>query len=95
MKIRPLANRVLIRPSNPEAKTPGGIIIPDNAKEKQARGEVLAVGPGRILEDGSRLPVEIQAGAVVLYGKYAGQEIELDGESLRMVSDEDVLAVVE
>jgi chaperonin GroES len=95
MKIRPLQDKVLIKPSNPEEVTKGGIIIPGNAKEKPTRGEVLAVGEGRILPNGILVPPDVKPGNVVIYGQYAGTEVDLDGEKLRVVSLDDILGVEE
>lgn len=95
MKIRPLADRVLVKPSKADDKTPGGIIIPDAAKEKPVRGEVLAVGRGKTLENGARVSIAVEAGQVVWYGKYVGTEIELDGEKHVILREEDLLGVEE
>jgi len=92
-KIRPIADRILVRPSDPETRTPGGLIIPDNAKERPVRGEVLAVGVGRLLENGTLVPVGVKPGEVVLYGKYAGQDVQLEGVDHKILKEEDVLAV--
>jgi chaperonin GroES len=93
-KIRPLADRLIVRPAKAEDKI-GSIIVPENAKEKPVRGEVLAVGNGRVLADGTRLPLDVKPGDVVLYGKYAGQDVRNAEEDLKMLKEEDVLAVVE
>ena len=94
-KLRPLGDRVVLRPTPGEEMTKSGILIPDTVKEKPQEGEVLAVGPGRILDDGSREKMDLKAGEKVLYAKYAGTEFKLDGEDLLIVSGKDVLAVVE
>jgi chaperonin GroES len=95
MKLRPLQDKILLRPSEPEEVTKGGIIIPGNAKEKPTTGEVLAVGTGKVMADGTILPMDVQPGNVVIYGQYAGTEVELDGEKLRIISQDDVLGVQE
>lgn len=93
MKIRPLGDRVLVVRLPEEAVTPGGILIPDNAKEKPTRAKVLAAGPGRFLDDGSLRPLDVKAGDIVLFGKYSGTELELDGEKMLMLSENDILAI--
>ena len=95
MKIKPLRDRVIIRRLGEEEKTKGGIIIPDSAKEKPQEGEVVAVGTGKILEDGKVVPLEIKKGDRVLFGKYSGTEVKVDGEELLMMREEDILGVVE
>ncbi len=94
-KLRPLGDRVVIEPSAREEMTKSGIVIPDTAKEKPQEGVIRAVGPGRILDDGKREPMDLRQGNRVLYAKYAGTEFKLDGEDLLIVSQKDVLAVVE
>ena len=94
-KLRPLGDRVVIQPSAREETTKSGLVIPDTAKEKPQEGKVLAVGPGRILDDGTREQMDLKRGDTVLYAKYAGSEFKLDGEDLLIVSAKDVLAVVE
>jgi chaperonin GroES len=94
-KLRPLSDRVVIQPSPHEETTKSGIVIPDTAKEKPQEGKVLAVGPGRILDDGKREQMDLKRGDTVLYAKYAGSEFKLDGEDLLIISAKDVLAVVE
>ena len=93
-KLRPLEDRVVIRPTGREEMTKSGIVLPDTAKEKPQEGEILAVGPGRILEDGSREAIDVQVGQKVLYAKYAGTEFKVDGEELLIVSEKDILAIV-
>jgi len=93
-KFRPLADKLLVRPAAAEEKI-GSIIVPDNAKEKPVRGEVLAVGKGRSLDDGTRLPIDVKPGDVVLYGKYAGQDVRVNGEDMKILREEDLLGVVE
>ncbi len=94
-KLRPLGDRVVVRPSPREETTKSGIVIPDTVKEKPQEGHVLAVGPGRLLDDGTREPMDLEPGDTVLYAKYAGMECKLDGEDLLIVSAKDILAVVE
>ncbi|RKY61512.1 MAG: co-chaperone GroES [Candidatus Latescibacterota bacterium] len=96
MKVRPLADRVLVKPLEEEAeKSAGGIIIPDTAKEKPQKGEVIAVGPGRVTEDGKTIPMNVKVGDKVLYGKYAGTEVKIDGEEHLIMPESDILAIVE
>ena len=95
MKIRPLHDRVLVERLEEREVKKGGIIIPDTAKEKPQEGKVLAVGPGDRDEDGERIPVELKVGDRVLYQKYAGTEFKLEGEELLILSEKDVLAVIE
>lgn len=92
--LRPLADYVVVRPLEAEEKTLGGIILPDVAKKKPERGEVLEVGPGRRLEDGKRYEPDVQAGDVVLYTRYAGSEVEIDGEELKVLREAEILAVI-
>ncbi len=95
MKVRPLADRVLIKPLEGEEKTAGGIILPDTAKEKPMRGEVIAVGNGRVDDAGKRIPMDVKAKDIVLYGKYSGTEIKIDNEEYLIMRESDVLAIVE
>lgn len=95
MKIKPLRDRVIVRRLGEEEKTKGGIIIPDTAKEKPQEGEVVAVGSGKVLEDGKIVPLEIKKGDKVLFGKYAGTEVKVDGEELLMMREEDILGIIE
>jgi chaperonin GroES len=95
MKLTPLDDRVVIRPQDAESVSPGGIVIPDVAKEKPSRGEVLAIGPGRLLEDGTRAAMSVEVGMEVLYSKYSGTEIEVDKEDVCVIRETDILAVVE
>ena len=94
-RLRPLGDRVVLRPRPGEEMTKSGIVIPDTVKEKPQEGEVIAVGPGRILDNGSREKVDLEAGQRVLYAKYAGTEFKLEGEDLLIVSGKDILAVLE
>jgi chaperonin GroES len=95
IKVRPLDDRVVVRPLEAEEKTAGGIVIPDTAKEKPQRGTVVAVGPGKLLDSGKRHSVAVKAGDTVLYGKYAGSEIKLDGEEYKILHESDLLGLVE
>ena len=94
-KLRPLGDRVVIQPTPREDMTKSGIVLPDTAKEKPQEGLILAVGPGRILDDGKREQIDVKEGQKVLYAKYAGTEFKVDGEDLLIVSQKDILAVVE
>ena len=94
MGFRPLHDRVLIRRVEAEEKTQGGIIIPDTAKEKPMEGEVIAVGNGKILENGTKVPLDIKAGDKILFGKYSGTDIKIDGQEYLILREDEVLAVV-
>ena len=94
-KLRPLGDRVVIEPTPREEMTKSGIVLPDTAKEKPQEGKILAVGPGKVLEDGKREAIDVKVGDKVLYAKYAGTEFKVDGEELLIVSQKDILAVVE
>jgi len=94
MKIRPLHDRVLVKRIEEEAKTKGGIIIPDTAKEKPQEGRVVAAGSGKLLEDGTVRPLDVKAGDRILFGKYSGSEITLDGDEHIILREEDILAVL-
>ncbi len=94
MNVKPLADRVLVKPLEAEQKTKGGIIIPDNAKEKPQKGEVIAVGPGKVAENGQKIAMEIKKGDNVLYGKYSGTEVTVDGIEYLIVKESDILAVI-
>jgi chaperonin GroES len=95
MNIRPLHDRLIVKRLEEEERTKGGIIIPDNAKEKPQEGEVIAVGNGKVLDDGKRVPLEIKKGDRVLFGKYSGTEIKVDGSEFLMMREEDILGIVE
>ena len=95
MAFRPLGDRVLVRRVEEEAKTKGGIIIPDTAKEKPQEGEVLAVGPGARDEDGKRVDMDVKPGDRILFGKWSGTEVKLDGEDLLIMKESDILGVLE
>ena len=94
MNLTPLHDRIIIKPSLPEEVTSGGIIIPDTAKEKPQQGEIIAVGNGRITEDGKVLPLQVKAGDKVLYGKYAGTEVTIVGEEYLIMRESDVFAII-
>ncbi len=94
MNVKPLADRILVKPLEAEEKTKGGIIIPDNAKEKPQKGEVMAVGPGKIADNGQKIAMELKKGDKVLYGKYSGTEVTVDGQEYLIVKESDVLAVI-
>ena len=94
LNVRPLHDRILVRRMAEEEKTAGGIIIPDTAKEKPQRGEVVATGKGRITEDGKTLPLEVKVGDKVLFSKYSGTELKLDGKEYLMINENDVLGVL-
>ena len=95
MKVRPLHDRVIIKRVEEEEKTKGGIIIPDTAKEKPMEGEVVAVGNGKVLESGERFPLEVKKGDRILFGKYAGTDIKIDGEEHLILREDDIIAIVE
>jgi chaperonin GroES len=93
--MRPLGDRVVVRPTPREEMTKSGIVLPDTAKEKPQEGTIVAAGPGRLTDDGKREPMDVQKGDKVLYAKYAGTEVTVDDEQLLIVSQKDILAVVE
>jgi chaperonin GroES len=95
MKIRPLQDRIIVKRVEEEEKTKGGIIIPDSAKEKPQEGEVLAVGPGKVSEDGKKIPMEVKVGDRVLFSKYAGTEIKIEGGDHLIMREDDILGVIE
>jgi len=95
MKVRPLNDRIIVKRLEEEEKTKGGIIIPDTAKEKPIEGKVIAVGDGRITKEGKKIPMEIKKGDRVLFAKYGGTEIKMEGEEYLMMKEDDVLAVIE
>jgi chaperonin GroES len=94
MKIRPLHDRVIVRRLEEERKSAGGIVIPDNAAEKPDQGEVIAVGPGKKTEDGKILPVDVKVGDRVLFGKYSGTTVKIEGDELLVMREEDIMGVV-
>ena len=95
MSFRPLHDRVLVRRVEENAKTPGGIIIPDTAKEKPQEGEIIAAGPGARADDGKLIPLDVKVGDRILFGKWSGTEVKIDGEDLVILKESDVLGVIE
>jgi chaperonin GroES len=95
MKIRPLQDRVIVRRLEEEEKTKGGIIIPDTAKEKPQEGKVIAVGKGKVTEDGKVIPLDVKVGDKILFGKYSGTEIKIGGEEHLIMREEDILGIIE
>ncbi|HPP05938.1 MAG TPA: co-chaperone GroES [Syntrophorhabdaceae bacterium] len=95
MKIKPLQDRILVKRIEEEEKTKGGIIIPDAAKEKPQEGKVIAVGDGKLLDNGTKAPLTVKVGDKILFGKYAGTEIKIEGEEHLILREDDVLAIVE
>jgi len=94
MNFRPLHDRVLVQPLDGEEKTAGGIIIPDTAKEKPSEGKVIAVGPGAKTEDGKILPMEVKVGAIVLFGKWSGTEVKIDGVEYSIMKESDIMGIM-
>ena len=94
LKIRPLEDRVVVTPVEAEERTAGGIVLPDSAKEKPQRGHVMALGPGRLLENGQRAEMALSIGDEVIYGKYSGSDIEIDGHEVKILREGDILAKV-
>ncbi|HJL65825.1 MAG: co-chaperone GroES [Arenicellales bacterium] len=95
MNIRPLHDRVVVRRLEDERTTPGGIVIPDSATEKPMQGEIVAVGNGKVLENGESRPLDLKVGEKVLFGKYSGTEVKVDGEDLLVMREDDIMAVIE
>ncbi|HVZ70306.1 MAG TPA: co-chaperone GroES [Rhizomicrobium sp.] len=95
MKFRPLGDRVVVRRVQEDQKTPGGIIIPDTAQEKPQEGEVISVGPGALDESGKRIPPEVKAGDFVLFGKWSGTEVKIDGQELLIMKESDIMGILE
>ncbi|MDQ2696249.1 MAG: co-chaperone GroES [Pseudomonadota bacterium] len=95
MNIRPLHDRVIIRREEEETTSPGGIVLPGSAAEKPSRGKVIAVGRGKILENGEVRPLDVQVGDKVLFGKYSGSEVKVDGEQLIVMREEEIMAIIE
>ena len=95
MKIRPLNDRLLVKRLEEEKMTAGGIIIPDSAKEKPAEGEVVAVGPGKVADNGDRVALQVKEGDMVLFSKYGGTDVKLDGEDFLIMREDDILGIVE
>ncbi len=94
ISLRPLDDRVVVKPTEAESTTAGGIVLPDSAKEKPQRGTIVAVGPGKLLDSGSRGELSVKVGDVVIYGKYGGSDIEVDGEEMKILRESDILAKV-
>ena len=94
LKIRPLEDRVVVKQIEAETKTAGGIVLPDTAKEKPQRGKVLAVGPGKMLDSGERSPIGVKEGDEVLFGKYSGTDIKVEGEEVKILRETDILAKI-
>ncbi len=95
MQLKPLADRLVIKASESEEMTKGGLVLPDTAKEKPVEGEVIAVGVGKLADDGKRIPMEVKVGDKVIFSKYSGTEVKLDGETFLVIGERDVLAVIE
>ena len=95
MKVRPLHDRLIVKRLEEEEKTKGGIIIPDTAKEKPIEGKVIAVGKGKIKKDGTKIPMEVEKGDRILFAKYAGTEVKIDGEEHLIMKEDDVIAIIE
>ncbi len=95
MKIRPLQDRLIIKRMESEEKTKGGIIIPDSAKEKPMEGKVIAVGPGKVNDAGNRVALEVKAGDTILFGKYSGTEIKIEGEEHLIMREDDIMGIIE
>lgn len=94
MKIQPLADRIVVKPAEAEEKTKGGLYVPDTAKEKPVWGEVVAAGPGKTSDDGKKIPMEVKVGDKVLYGKYSGTEITVDGQEVLIMRESDLFAIM-
>ncbi len=95
MKLRPLHDRVIVKRVEEETTSPGGIVIPDTAAEKPSRGKIIAVGKGKILENGDVRPLDVKKGDTVLFGKYSGTEVKVDGDDLLVMREEDIMAVID
>ena len=95
MKFKPLRDRVFVKYSTEEEKTSGGLYIPDTAKEKPQKGTVIAVGPGRVTDDGKRQPMDVKVGDIILFDKYSGSKIKMDDEEYLIIREEDILGIVE
>lgn len=95
LKIKPLDDRIVVLPDDPESKTAGGIVLPDSAREKPQRGKVVAAGPGKLLDSGQRGEMSVKKGDLVYYGKYSGTEIDVSGETYVIIRENDILAVVD
>jgi chaperonin GroES len=94
IKLRPLDDRVVVKPQEAEETTAGGIVLPDSAKEKPQRGQVVAVGPGKLLDNGNRGTLSVAIGDIVIYGKYGGSEVEVDGQEVKILRESDILAKI-
>ena len=94
MNVKPLADRVVVRPLDEQETKKGGIIIPDTAKEKPMEGEIIAIGTGRVSDEGKKMPLEVKSGDKVLYGKYSGTEVSIDGEELLIMRESDIFAII-
>ena len=94
LKLKPLADRVVVRPLEAEEKTAGGLYIPDTAKEKPMQGEIMAVGPGKVGDDGKNIAMEVKVGDKVLYGKYSGTEVRIDSEDFLIMRESDIFAII-
>ena len=95
MNLKPLGDRIVVKVLNREEKTKGGIVLPDTAKEKPTEGEVKAIGSGKILDNGQKLPIEVKVGDHIIFSKYAGTEVTIDGEEYVIFSERDVLSIIE
>lgn len=95
MQLKPLADRIVVKAVNQESMTKGGIVLPDSAKEKPQEGEIVAVGTGKVLDNGQKLPLDVKVGDRIIYSKYAGTEIKVEGEEYLILSERDILAIVE
>lgn len=93
--LKPLSDRVIVKNLAADEKSTGGIILPDTAKERPQRGEIIAVGPGRVLDDGKLVPMEVKVGDKVLFSKYAGSEVKVDGEEYNIMRQDDILGIIE
>ena len=94
MKLQPLSDHVVIEPLEAEDKTAGGIVLPDTAREKSTKGKILAVGSGKVMENGKKVALSVKSGDTVLYSKYAGSEVKVEGKELKIVSETEILAVI-
>lgn len=92
VKLQPMGNRLVVKPMQSEEKTKSGIYLPDTAKEKPQEGKVIAVGPGKVTDDGKRIPMEVEVGDIIIYAKYGGSEIKIDDEDLIIMREDDILA---
>jgi chaperonin GroES len=95
MNLRPLHDRVIVKRIGEEERSPGGIIIPDTAKEKPIQGQIIAVGTGKVLDNGTTIPMQVKKGDKILFGKYAGTEVKIEGEELLIMREDDILGIIE